>query len=419
MWVMGSQQRLGTVVVIWIIALLVRRWLRGSAPLRRATTPVLAAGALCAVLLGLSVLGGSTPTYLRIGIDSASRIALITIPAAYFFGLVRAQLDRAAVGRLILELDGITAPGQLRDALAHALGDASLQLGYWRPDSAGYVDARGAAFTLPDSPDRATTLLARDGRQVAVLVHDPALSQNRPLLDGVTAAAGMALENERLHAELRAQLAEVSTLAAEVQASRARIVEAGDQARRKLERNLHDGAQQRIVTVSVALAHAEQLAQRDIGEATRLISAARKELAAALDELRELARGLHPAIVNRGLRPALKSLVERSPIPVDLHAAAVDDLPTTVVATAYYVVAEALTNIARYSGASTARVRAAALDGWLCVKVEDDGAGGARLGPGSGLEGLRDRVDAIGGTFELTSPAGGGTRLSVRLPVGG
>jgi signal transduction histidine kinase len=290
-------------------------------------------------------------------------------------------------------------------------------LAYWIPDRACFVDAQGTAFPLPRAPDRATSVLERDGRPLAVLVHDPALSQNRPLLEEVTAAAGLALENESLHADLRAQLSAVNSLAAELRASRARIVEAGDHARRKLERNLHDGAQQRIVTVALALAHAEQVVHRDADEAAHMIAAARAELTSALEELRELARGLHPAILSRGLLPALKSLVERSSVPVHLHAGPVDGLPITVAATAYYVVAEALTNTVRYSGAAAAEVDVAASDGWLCVDIRDDGCGGACLGAGSGLEGLRDRVDALGGRFQLESPTGAGTHLRARLPL--
>lgn len=419
MWVMNSQQWFSTLLTIWILALVVRRWWRGSRPLRRAITPIAAAGGLCAVLLGLTLIDGAMPSDLRVAVSSASRIALATIPAAYFLGLVRAQLDRSSVGELMVELERNAAPGRLRDALARALGDKSLQLVYWMPDTGSYVDVRGQPCTLPDGTDRATSLVSRDGHRVAALIHDPALSQNRQLLEEVTAAASLALDNERLQAELRAQLAEVTTLATELQASRARIVEAGDQARRKLERNLHDGAQQRIVTVAVALGRAEQLVRVDAEQAAQLIGAARDELSCALDELRELARGLHPAILNRGLRPALKSLVERSPVPVHLAAEIPDQLPITVVSTAYYVVAEALTNTARYSGAGTAHVDVAADDGWLHVAIHDDGAGGAALSTGSGLEGLRDRVDALGGAFELVSPAGAGTHLCVRLPING
>jgi signal transduction histidine kinase len=275
----------------------------------------------------------------------------------------------------------------------------------------------GAPFTLTAGPERAITVLERGGQRIAVLVHDPTVTQNRELLQDVMAAAGLALENERLQAELRAQLIANAEAGEERRASRARIIEAGDQARRRLERNLHDGAQQRIVTLSVALSRAEQLLDHDRGEALELITAARNELGSALDELRELARGVHPAILNRSLRPALKSLVERSPVPVQLDGATPDELPIIVVATAYYVVAEALTNVARYSSASAAGVRVITPGEALFIEVHDDGVGGARLAPGSGLEGLRDRVDAIGGRFELDSPEGGGTQLSVRLPL--
>jgi len=493
--------------------------------------------------------------------------------------VVQARLARGSVGDLMLQLERMDAPGRLRDALSHALGDPSLELAYWLPDRGGYVDAEGLPVTVADGPDRTVTMLERGGKRVAALLHDPALTQNRELLDAVAAAAGLTLENERLQAELRAQLDElrrladeesalqrIATLVAqgvheddlaaavaqqvglvfgaqttsvlrcdgttvtrvghwpdtaataaadahlsdcrdaviarvlethapartdlpnevpvapgragstesssqrsiaapivvdgrlrglitasrdgprdalaaraeyrlanfaalvaqaianaesrdELRASRARIVEAGDHARRRLERNLHDGAQQRLVTLSVALSLAQEQLERDPTETGALLSAARSELASALEELRELARGLHPAILHRGLAPALQAVIERCPVPVSLEMAVPAEPPLNVAATGYYVVAEALTNIARYSRATAVAVRVRVAGAALYIEVTDDGVGNAAIAPGSGLEGLRDRVTAIEGSLELTSPAGGGTNISVQLPL--
>jgi signal transduction histidine kinase len=263
---------------------------------------------------------------------------------------------------------------------------------------------------ITDEPGRTATMLNRAGEPVAALLHDPALNLNPGLLDSVAAAAGLELENERLQAELRAQLEQL-------RASRARIVEAGDQARRRLERNLHDGAQQRLVAVTIALSLAQESIESQPSAAAELIRSASAELTSAIEELRELARGLHPAILNRGLQPALTALVERCSVPVEMDASIPRELPLNVAATSYYLVAEALTNVTRYAGASTARVSVCATDGILRVQVSDDGIGGAIIEPGSGLEGLRDRVEAIDGSLQLASAAGRGTRLLAELPL--
>jgi signal transduction histidine kinase len=204
----------------------------------------------------------------------------------------------------------------------------------------------------------------------------------------------------------------------ELAASRARIVATGDAERRRLERNLHDGAQQRLVALSLTLRLCEQqLADAD-GAALELVRQAGGELAGALEELRELARGIHPAILTeRGLVAALEMLAGRCGIPVDLCAELDDRLPPPVEAAAYYIVAEALTNATKHAEAGRVRVDVRRLDGEALVEVSDDGVGGADTSGGSGLRGLDDRVDALGGELELVSPAGAGTLVRARLPV--
>jgi PAS domain S-box-containing protein len=203
----------------------------------------------------------------------------------------------------------------------------------------------------------------------------------------------------------------------EIRASRARIVAAGDDARRKLERNLHDGAQQRLVALSVSLRLAETKLSADPAGAAEILAGARGELMHALEELRELARGIHPAILtDRGLEPAIEALVARTPVPVEVHVED-GDLPPAVEAASYYVVAEALTNVARYAGASSARVRIARDDGRLTIEVADDGVGGADAGRGSGLRGLADRLAALDGTLSIESPDGGGTAVRAEIPL--
>ena len=201
-------------------------------------------------------------------------------------------------------------------------------------------------------------------------------------------------------------------------ASRVRIVEAADAERRRLERNLHDGAQQRLVSLALDLGQVEaKLDGGDPDAARRLLAPAREELAVALDELRELARGIHPAILSdRGLGPALEALAGRASVPVDLEALC-ERLPERVEAAAYYLVAEALTNAAKHARASCVSVRLACAGGRLGIEVRDDGVGGADVRSGSGLRGLADRVEALGGRLEIDSPPGAGTVLSGDIPL--
>jgi signal transduction histidine kinase len=248
----------------------------------------------------------------------------------------------------------------------------------------------------------------RDGTAVAALVHDAAL-RDEALLDSVSAAAGLSLENERLRAELMAQLAEL-------RASRARLVEAGDAERTRLERNLHDGAQQRLVALAMTLALAEARLSEDSGSAAGVLRQARDELTSTLDELRSLAQGLRPAVlVERGLAAALEELRRRSPLPVSVTATVPRTLPSHVETAAYFVVSEALANAAKHSRATRVQVNAEMTGGVLCLAVEDDGVGGATAEGGSGIRGLRDRVEALGGRITLTSEPGRGTRLEVQL----
>lgn len=205
---------------------------------------------------------------------------------------------------------------------------------------------------------------------------------------------------------------------AELRASRARIVAAADDARRRIERDLHDGAQQQLVGLALTL----RLARRkvaDDSEAAELLDEAIEDLAVATAELRELARGLHPAVLTEGgLEPALGGLAKRATVPVTIEHAPAERLPATVEITAYFIVAEALTNVARYAEASRAYVRVQRAGDTLVVEVRDDGRGGATLGAGSGLRGLLDRVSALGGSLTVVSPEGEGTVLRAELPCG-
>jgi signal transduction histidine kinase len=331
-------------------------------------------------------------------------------PIAFLIGLLRDRLARSSVGELLLELRTDPAPAELRDALARALRDPSLTLAYWLPDFASYVDLDGTAVELPTPDDRrATTLIERDGIRVAALLHDPALNDEPELLDAVTAAAGIALENARLHAELRARLEEL-------RGSRARIVDAGQTERKRLERNLHDGAQQRLIALSLELGLWEEGLQGD-PEARRRLEEARGEIATSLEELRDVARGLHPAVVSgHGLEVALEQLAARGPVPVRLNVEVGTRLPERLEVAAFYLVSESLANIGKHANATSATVDVSRSDGWVVVEVVDDGIGGADTELGSGLRGLADRVEALEGRLRIWSPEGHGTRLRAEIP---
>jgi PAS domain S-box-containing protein len=227
----------------------------------------------------------------------------------------------------------------------------------------------------------------------------------------ITERKAQEAEVHRLNDELRARLEELA-------ASRARIVTAGDTERRRLERNLHDGAQQRLVALALALRLARAQLDSDPAGARATLTDAAAELALALDELRELARGLHPAVLtDHGLRAAVEMLAGRVPVPVEIEEVPDGRLPEPVEAAAYYLIAEALTNVTKYAGAATVRVRIAARAEGVFVEVSDDGVGGADPAGGSGLRGLADRVEALGGSLEVSSPGGAGTTLRAQIPA--
>jgi PAS domain S-box-containing protein len=266
--------------------------------------------------------------------------------------------------------------------------------------------------------DLETVRLRKDGTLVAVSIAAAPVRDgsgravsNMVAYTDITERKAQEAEVHRLNDELHARLDELA-------ASRARIVTAGDVERRRLERNLHDGAQQRLVALSLALRVALAKLDSDPAAARTAVAGAAEELTLALAELRELARGLHPAILtDRGLRAAIEMLAGRSPVPVEIVEIAQERLPEPVEAAAYYVIAEALTNVAKYAQASTVRVRVAANHERVTVEIADDGVGGAEPTGGSGLRGLKDRVEALGGSLDLESPAGVGTSLTAVIPI--
>ena len=373
--------------------------------------------ALAAIMLMLAVdgFGGEGDRYVGPwSLGPVLALALIVLAAAA--AVVSIAIQEGA-GRLLRSLaqallrSEAAGEGPVREMLAERLGDRSLNIAYWLPDREMFVDERGHPVDLPVSGSgRAWTAVEREGNRVAAIVHDAELDATPELVHAAASAAALALDNERLKADLRARLEELRH-------SRRRIVEAADDARRQIERDLHDGAQQQLVSLALDLRILRARLKHE-PELAETVEELADKLAAALAELRELARGIHPAVLSdHGLGPAIHVLVERAAIAVECDLAFDDRLPAPVEAAAYFVVAEGLTNVIKYANATKATVSVRRRGGMLEVVVGDDGVGGARIDAGSGLRGLSDRLAALEGELELDSPLGEGTRLSARMPL--
>jgi signal transduction histidine kinase len=391
-------------VTIVVIAV---RWWANSGPRRRALLPSLAGAfaLLCFAALLVNDLISGTRSQLLLWLAACS---LVAVPAAFLAGLLRSRLARGNLAELFLGL-GAMRGEQLRTALAKTLGDPKLLLAYRVPDAAAYADGDGQPVALPPpGGDRAVMPIERDGSEVGALVYDASLEDDPELVEAVAAAAAIAIENQQLQSESHARLAELK-------ASRERIVSAGDAERRRLERDLHDGAQQRLVAIAMQL----RLLERRIGDDTstqRIVTTASDELALSLAELRELARGIHPAVLEHGLAAALESLAGRSTVATTVTFEPDERLPEQVELAAYFVASEALANVAKYSQASHATIRVWRTRFAATIEVADDGIGGADDTRGSGLRGLVDRVEALDGQLYVTSPPGAGTTVTAKLP---
>jgi signal transduction histidine kinase len=395
------------------VFLLLRRY-RASGPLaRRGLAPVLFVGAAILLLaIAQAVLRG---TAVGPAAQGAFFIAFALLPLAFLLGLSRSRLLRGStIAGLVDRLVRDPGAAGIDDALGGVLSDPTLFVAYRLEDGEGYVDRSGRAVQLPATDDgegQVATEVAHDGRVVAAVVHDAALCEEPELLRAAAGTAALAIENARLEAQLRARLAAL-------RASRARLVEAGDAERRRLGRDLHDGAQQRLVSLMLELQIARETWERDPAMARGLVDQAFDNARAAVDELRDLAAGIHPAVLTqRGLDAGIESLATRSTVPVELGDPLDERLPLPVETAAYYVVAEALTNVAKYADATHARVEVHRDNGELVVEVRDDGSGGADPTGGSGLRGLADRVGALDGWLEVESAAGEGTLVRAVIPV--
>ena len=399
------------VIASTFIVLIVRRLVQATPRTRRMLAPLLVGGAVVAALRavfdGVLTFASRPPAIVYDNLFWWQVAGLIAVPLTLLAGLLRSRLAQGTVAELVVHLERTPLTG-IRDELAEALDDRSLDVLFWLPERGEYVDARGEAASLPEGdPARAVTRLEHDGAPLAALVHDPSLLDEPELVAAAGAAARLALVNARLYADLQAQLEQVKE-------SRARIVSAGDEQRRRIERALHDGAQARLLALAGELKRAQRGVQDP--ELEHLLHSTAAGVQSAAREVRDIAHGIHPPLlVQAGLSAALAALADRAPLPVSVNAEPGRFDPEVEV-TAYFVASEGLANVAKHAHASRARIDARVVDGTLVVSVEDDGVGGATAGGGSGFLGLTDRLEACGGRLTVESPPGGGTRLTGEIP---
>ncbi|MDP9259453.1 MAG: histidine kinase [Actinomycetota bacterium] len=377
------------------------------------------------LLLAATYIGITLAAGVAVGHGSAWVTAAATLVVALSFRPLRARVqsivdrrfDRARSDGLrtveAFESDvreGLRAPEEIAGVLAAALRDPLADLVFWLPASETYATSAGELVAELPADGRARSEITREGARTAVLLHDPALLDRPAPLRDILAAGALSVEIARLRVEVRLQLQEV-------QASRVRIVEAGYEERRRLERDLHDGAQQRLVSLGLQIRRMQRSLPREASILAPALDQIVGEVGSAIGDLRQIAAGVRPARLDDGLAAALHDLARTLPIPVEVEAP-IGRVAASVEAAAYFVVCEALTNTVKHASASRVALSATREDGTLHVCVSDDGVGGAHARRGSGLAGLGDRVSAHGGTLVIASPRGGGTRIEVAIPCG-
>ncbi len=409
----------GGALALAIAGRLLVRWVRASVPARTVAFLMPLALFAWATTLAAQAVSYAAASTANAVLNTVSLIAMASIPVSFDAGVSHAQNMRARVADLMRITREGADRGLWAESLARTLRDASVRVYWWDEERGRYADAAGTpideAHADPRGSHSILPVASPLGTPIALIRHDRVLTDNMRLLDGVSSALRLSVDNGRLRSEIERTLEHVRQ-------SRQRIVEAGDEARRRIERDLHDGAQQHLVSLGMRLRLAANSA-RDAGE-DRLASELEDTIVTlnrALKELRELAHGIHPSLLSSGgLALAVPELAGRCPVPVVVDVQAEGRLPELIESTAYFVVAEALANVAKHSGATRAWVRAHVVEGdRLELVVRDNGRGGASLDGGTGMLGIADRVDAVDGSIELESPPGAGTTLTVHIPLGG
>ncbi|SDR79188.1 sensor histidine kinase [Agromyces flavus] len=404
----------GSALVLAIAVRLLVRWVRGSVPARAVAflMPIaLIAWAVMAVIQAAAyALSDTADTVLL----TVALIAMAAVPVSFVAGVAHARNMRARVADLMRVTREGADRGLWAESLARALRDESVRVYWWDEERGRYADAAGEPIDSAD-PGGGHSILpvaSPTGLPIALIRHDRALTDNMRLLDGVSSALRLSVDNGRLRTEVERTLEQVRQ-------SRQRIVEAGVEARRRIERDLHDGAQQQLVSLGMRLRLAANTArQARHDELATELEASIHTLNQGLRELRELAHGIHPSLLSQGgLALAVPELAGRCPVPVEVDVQAEGRLPELIESTAYFAVAESLANVAKHSQATRAWVRAYREGGEVVISVRDNGIGGASLDAGTGVIGIADRIDAVGGSITLESPRGAGTTVTVRMPL--
>ncbi len=394
---------LGTILAVAIVITLTRRWLAASSPKRQYLAPVLIAGLLGAASTAVGLAGSDSPVG-HAGL-LVYKVAFCLLPLGFLAGIMRLRVGPTRADGVLLQLGTGDSATSMQQLLARGLGDPSLRLGIWDTDSGSYLDTDGRPLdTRVDGVTRAATPVLFDGRELAVFTHDPVLREDPERLAAVSAGAAVALERERL--------------AADVRESRARIVGAAVQERHRIGRDLHDGAQHQLVIAKLLVRAAmTDLAADDPQHAAGKLAAGVQALDRTVKELRELAQGLHPVILLRnGLGAAVEALADDMTIAVHTDLTGLPRLPVVVESTVHLAVKEALTNVLKHASAGRVTITAKHDGALLRVEIADDGRGGARIADGTGLRGLQDRIAALGGLLTVESPPGGGTTVSLSVP---
>jgi signal transduction histidine kinase len=408
-------QRVAGIAVMLVTAVVLFTRLRQSAPQqRRVLAPLYAYGIVAVLVVPLGPLIEPVLNLSFLGVTAGQLVLLAGVPVSFVLAMLRGGFARTGeVAELGAWLGGTASERMsLVNALRRTLGDETLVVVYWAPERRRFVDALGQSISLPVPGDtgRGIVEIMLGDRLIGALVYDRAMNEDPELVQSAGRVAAIAIDNERLTAELIANQAALRL-------SRARIVEAGDRERRRIAQNLHDGIQVELVLLAIGaqeLRHADSAADLDVA-ATQL----RNGIDDAANHLRELVHAVMPAgLIERGLTAAVEDLVDRMPLPTNLVVDVEEPLPPIVGSTAYFVVAEALANAVKHAEASTLSVRLERTESQLLIEVTDDGVGGAASGAGTGLRGLLDRVDVLGGQLAIDSPLGHGTHLVAELPCG-
>jgi signal transduction histidine kinase len=414
------RELLSALLFLAVTLRLTQRVRRATPAMRRTLSPVLAvAAARCAVYalaFPIRALAGPSSSLVDV-VTWLLALALPSMAIAFLLGELRSRLFiSSALERLGMKIGAAPSPWTLRTAVAETVGDPSLEVAYWAPDVGGWVDAGGSLVPVPDpGSERAFTEIRHNGHRVAGLTHDPALLDEDGFVEAVGVYALVALENQRL-------LARVEASTREVHESRSRIVASADRERRRIERDLHDGAQQQLVALRIHLELMGETLERDPTRARERLHALGDEVEQTLDSIRSLAHGVYPALLeDQGLVEALRSVANGMPIHASVNPDGSGRYTPEVESAVYFCCLEALQNAAKHAHGASAAVIELSDNGTLRAEVRDDGAGFdvATVDHGSGLVNMRDRLSAVGGELATESSPGRGARIVITIPLDG